>query len=310
MNLRGLVKPNHGLSEELVDQLETFDELRPLLFSIAYRMLGSAADAQDMVQEAYLRWQSAEHESVDSPRNYLAATVTRLCIDQLRSAHARRVEYVGPWLPEPVPTETVSEPSRSLELADSISTAFLLLLETLSPAERAAFLLRDVFDYEYSDIAEIVGKNEAACRQMIHRARERVAAGRPRFPTSDEQRERLTQQFVMTCATGDLDGLVQLLSDDVVLASDSGGKVNAARRIVRGADHVSRFMVGVVRRAKGQIEPRFVSLNGTPGLVVYVQQVPVFAMTLDFDGDRVRAVYITNNPDKLSALDKGGDEGS
>jgi RNA polymerase sigma-70 factor, ECF subfamily len=280
-----------------MNQPEPFAELRPLLFSIAYRMLGSIAEAEDILQEAFLRWQAAS--GVESPRAYLSAVVTRLCIDHLRSARVRRETYVGPWLPEPLVGEAGPGPDQAAALADSLSTAFLLLLETLGPAERAAFLLREVFDYEYEQIAAIVGKSETNCRQMVTRARQRLAERRPRFLASREDHERLTLQFLQSCASGDLSGLVSILAEDVELRSDGGGKTTAARRVLRGQDRVLRFLSGILRKAPPGLQARPVEVNGRLGLLSLVDGQPQSVLTLEVADGRIQAVYIVVNPDKL-----------
>ncbi|HET8627728.1 MAG TPA: RNA polymerase sigma-70 factor [Thermomicrobiales bacterium] len=282
---------------------DTFQEYRPLLFSIAYRMLGSVMDAEDAVQETYLRWQRAAGDAtaVASPKSYLTTVVTRLCIDQLRSAEARHTAFVGPDLPEPLPTGP--DVAGEAELADSLSTAFLVLLRTLSPVERAVFLLREVFAYDYPEIAQITGKGEANCRQLVRRARQRLAERRPRFPAPPEQRRRLTDQFLRACVDGDLDGLVALLADDITLWSDGGGRVAAARFPIRGALHVGRAMLGILRKTPGDAFVRPADLNGTPGFVAYLADgTPFGTLTLDIAGGRVRGVYIVVNPDKLHAI--------
>ena len=215
---------------------EDFERHRSLLFSIAYRMLGSVTDAEDIVQETYLRWQEMPDTVVRSLKSYLSAVVTRLSIDRLRSARAHREEYVGPWLPEPLVLNRVEEGADLIQLDESLSMAFLVLLESLNPVERAVFLLREVFDYEYEEISRIVGKSEANCRQITRRARQSVAARRPRFESSPEQEERLTQRFVDTCMSGDMEGLLELLSEDVTLWSDGGGKVAAASYPIHGPE--------------------------------------------------------------------------
>jgi RNA polymerase sigma-70 factor (ECF subfamily) len=213
-----------------MDRLETFNQYRPLLFSIAYRMLGSVMDAEDMVQETYLRWEQAYGNEIQSPKAYLSAIITRLCIDQLRSARAQREVYPGPWLPEPLIT---GEPAGTADIAalnESLSMAFLILLEKLPPVERAVFLLREVFDYPYGDIAAIVNKSEANCRQMVSRSKAYIAAGRPRFEVSPAEQQQLTSQFIEACTAGDLDNLVNILAEDIILWSDGGGKGAAARQ--------------------------------------------------------------------------------
>src|SRR2546427_1932457 len=207
---------------------EVFAEVRPILFSIAYRMLGSVMDAEDVVQEAYLRWQEASDDDVRSPRAYLATMVTRLCINQLRSARVQREAYVGPWLPEPLVTEHTPDPSGSVELAESLSMAFLVLLERLSAIERAVFLLHEVFDFEYPEIARIVDKSEANCRQIFARAKKRVESSHARFPASVEEAGRLLERFTRATAAGDMDGLLAVLAEDITLWPDGGGKAPGA----------------------------------------------------------------------------------
>ena len=210
-------------------------------------MLGSATDAEDIVQDAYLRWSRRHHDVVDSPSAYLTTMVTRLCIDQLRSARTRRESYKGPWLPEPVEVAG-PEPGQSAELADSLSLAFLVLLEELQPVERAAFLLHDVFGYGYDEIATMVDRKEAACRQLVSRARHRVGAPRRRFDADRIQSRELTRRFLVACGTGDLDELLSMLADDVTVWTDGGGKVRAALRPVTGPHRASRFLLTVARR--------------------------------------------------------------
>jgi RNA polymerase sigma-70 factor (ECF subfamily) len=274
---------------------------------MAYRMLGSVMDAEDVVQEAYLRWQrAAREEEIRSPKSYLAAVVTRLCIDQLRSARARREEYVGPWLPEPLPTD------RAL-LDDSLSMAFLVLLESLNPTERAVFLLREVFDYEYREISQLVGKSEENCRQIARRARQSVAARRPRFESSPEQEERLMRRFLEACFGGDMDGLLALLSEDVTLWSDGGGKTRAALNPIYGADNVARFIWGILRKAPSGFVVRPAFFNGRPGIIGYFGDGrPHSVVTFDFAEGSIRAIRLVVNPEKLRAvppMPKPGAEG-
>ena len=287
-----------GPEETVGDPSEVFDRHRPLLFSIAYRMLGSVMDAEDIVQEAFLRWQRSSRTEVRSPRAYLSADVTRLCIDQLRSAKARREEYVGPWLPEPLPTgpETAA-------VDESLSMAFLVLLESLNPTERAVFLLREVFDYDYEEISRIVEKSEDNCRQIARRARSAVAARRPRFESSPEQEERLMESFLEASLSGDMEGLVSVLSEDVTLLSDGGGKTRAALNPIQGADRVSRFIFGILREAPPGLVVRRARVNGQPGLVGYFADGrPQSVTTLDVAEGSVRAIRIVVNPEKLGAV--------
>jgi RNA polymerase sigma-70 factor (ECF subfamily) len=281
---------------------EDFERYRSLLFSIAYRMLGSVTDAEDIVQEAYLRWQEAPETEVRSPKPYLSAVVTRLSIDRLRSARARREEYVGPWLPEPLVSERAEDAGGTTELDESVSMAFMVLLESLNPVERAVFLLREVFDYDYEEISRIVGKSEDNCRQIAHRARQSVAARRPRFERSPEQEVRLTERFVEACVSGDMEGLVGLLSEDVTLWSDGGGKVAAAPYPIHGPESVARFLLGVLRTVPPGFFARPTQVNGGPGVVGYVDGHPTSVVALDIADGRLRGVLIVVNPEKLRAV--------
>lgn len=265
-------------------------------------MLGSAADAEDIVQEAYLRWQRASEEDVRSPRSYLSAIVTRLCIDQLRSAQARREVYVGPWLPEPLLTEGMPDMTSTAELAESLSVAFLVVLESLSPVERAVFLLREVFGYEYAEIAEIVGKSEANCRQITRRAQQRIRERRPRFLPTREQQERVTSEFVRACTSGDLQGLMALLTDNVVLMTDGGGKAQAALNPIHGPDRVARFIAAILGKTPPGFSSVIADVNGQPGIVSYIDGKPNAVLALDIDQEGVRGIHIVANPDKLHTL--------
>jgi RNA polymerase sigma-70 factor (ECF subfamily) len=281
---------------------EDFERHRSLLFSIAYRMLGSVAEAEDVVQEAYLRWREVAEAEVRSPRSYLSAVVTRLSIDRLRSARARREEYVGPWLPEPLISDREGELAVQDELDESLSMAFLVLLESLNPVERAVFLLREVFDYGYEEISSIVGRSEANCRQIARRARQSVAARRPRFERSLEKQKRLTERFVEACMSGDMEGLLELLSEDVTLWSDGGGKVAASPYPIYGAERVARFLVGVLRTVPPGFFAHPARINGGPGAVGYVDDHPTGVVALDVAEGRIRGVRIVVNPDKLRAI--------
>jgi RNA polymerase sigma-70 factor, ECF subfamily len=243
-------------------QTEDFERHRSLLFSIAYRMLGSVTDAEDMVQEAYLRWREVPEAEVRSPKSYLSAVVTRLSIDRLRSTRVQREEYVGPWLPEPLVSNRAEEGADLVEFDETLSMAFLVVLESLNPVERAVFLLREVFDYDYEEISRIVDKSEANCRQIARRARSAVAARRPRFERSPEQEERLTRRFVETCTSGDMKGLLELLSEEVTLWSDGGGKVAAAPYPIHGPERVVRFLLGVLRTVPPGFSVRPAWVNG------------------------------------------------
>lgn len=281
-----------------------FDSVRPLLFSIAYRMLGSVMDAEDVVQEAYLRWEEAPDVDVRSPRAYLATIVTRLAINHLHSARVQRETYLGPWLPEPLMTEPNDDPSGSVELAESLSLAFLVLLERLSPIERAVFLLREVFDFEYAEIARIVDKSEANCRQLFGRAKQHIGAREARFESNTAQARRLVERFTQAASAGDMDGLLAILAEDITLWADGGGKVpGAALQPVHGAGAVARFVVGVVQKfvpRESVVRPALV--NGQPGFVAYVSGKPTAALVFDIRGNRIRSIYAIGNPAKLEAL--------
>lgn len=274
---------------------EIFAAHKPLLFSIAYRMLGSVMDAEDAVQECYLRWQRAAGEDIRAPKAYLASAVTRLSIDRLRQAQTQREVYVGTWLPEPV----FGAPAEASELADSLSLAFLTVLESLSPVERAVLLLHDVFDYDYAEVAQIIGKSEANARQILSRARRAVAERRPRFDVTAEQHTAMLSRFAQACLDGDLDGLLDLLAEDVVSYSDGGGRVAAATRPVRGAAAVARFLLGVMRKEMHlHFEPALI--NGQPGIVALsADGQRRLALVLDLADGRIRGIYNVRNPDKL-----------
>ncbi|HWE65910.1 MAG TPA: RNA polymerase sigma factor SigJ [Acidimicrobiales bacterium] len=273
-----------------------FEQWRPLLFSIAYRMLGSAADAEDMVQEAGLRWLARGGEPVESVRAYLVTIVTRLCIDQLGSARAQRVTYAGPWLPEPV----VVEEDSALEQADTLSLAFLVLLEELTPPERAAYLLHDVFGYHFDEIARSLGRTPAGCRQLAARARQRIGDRRQRFDADLGHGRELTRRFLVACGTGDLDGLLGLLADDVVVWTDGGGRVRAALRPVVGPHRASRFLLNVAKKATGL--PQETRLNGQPATVFIEAGRVVMALVLDILEGMVVGVRVVSNPEKLERL--------
>ena len=278
-----------------------FEEHRQLLFGVAYRMLGTVAEAEDAVQEAYLRYRAAE-APISAPRAYLVTVVTRICLDVLKSARVQREQYIGPWLPEPLVQRAGAEPSPEDVVAteDSVSLAFLVMLEELGPVERAVFLLREVFDYDYGDIAQIVGRNEAACRQVFRRARERLAQRQHRFTASYDQRRDLTVRFLLAANEGNMAGLMELLSADVVAYSDGGGKRVAATQPVFGADRVARFVAGIRRKEPG-MRPELVDVNGWPGVALWSERGRLETlMVLDIDDDgKVRAVYSQRNPDKL-----------
>ena len=274
-----------------------FEEWRSLLFGIAYRMLGSAADAEDVLQEAAIRWLRRGADTVESPRAYLVTIVTRLCLDQLDSARAKRETYTGPWLPEPV----VVDDTAAAEHADSLSLAFLVLLEELTPLERAAYLLHDIFGYSFDEVAQSLGRSPSACRQLGARARHHVDERRQRFDADLRHGRELTEQFLTACATGDLSGLLSLLSDDVVLWTDGGGKVRAALRPVIGPHRTSRFLINVAKRGTlGTPQP--VVLNGQPATVFVLDGRVTSALAFDIRDGLIVGIRAVNNPDKLERL--------
>jgi len=282
-------------------------ELRPVVFGIAYRMLGSFSEAEDAVQEAFLRLHRATREGqrIESRRAYLATVVTRLCIDYLRSARVRRERYVGEWLPEPLIGAEDADPARHAELADSLSVAFLLLLERLSPEQRAAFLLREVFDYPYAEVARIVDTSEANARQLVSRARKHVDEGRPRFEPSQELRDELAKRFLAAMEEGDLAGLENLLAEDVVLHGDGGGKVPALARPVKGRKRVARTLRAWAKAAAriGGVTMRPVVVNGQPGAMSFDADGGLInVLALEVVDGRVQAVSSVVNPDKLGHL--------
>lgn len=283
------------------DSAVTFEQYRRLLFSIAYRMLGSAVDAEDVVQDCFVRWLQAG-DAADSPKAYLSSIAVRLCIDRLRSARAQREIYVGPWLPEPIPTAEQPDLVESAVLTESLSLAFLVLLERLNPVERAVFLLREVFDYGYDEIAAIVDKSEANCRQIHHRARARIDAGRPRFTVSDEEHARLTEEFLRAGAEGDVERLVGLLAEDVVFTGDGGGKARTALKQVRGAANVVRGLLGGIRWLPPGTQARLETINGEPGILLHVDGQPVQAVVLGVENGRIARIDAVLNPDKLGAF--------
>jgi RNA polymerase sigma-70 factor (TIGR02957 family) len=286
---------------------QLLDELRPVSFAIAYRMLGSVAEAEDIVQEALLKVHRAleQGQQLESPRAYVATLTTRAAIDELRSARKRREQYVGEWLPEPIITDGTDDPARQAELADSLSIAVLRLLETLSPEQRATLLLRDVFDYDYGEIAEIVGKSEDNVRQLATRARRHVDEGRPRFQTTEEHRDELARRFFAAAREGDLGGLEALLASDVSLTGDGGGKVPALARSLHGRNRVAGTLINWLKLGArvpgGQI--REVAINGGPGAMLLDGDDRLLGVwALDIADDEIRAINSIVNPEKLAHL--------
>ncbi len=285
-----------------MDTTQTFTQYRPLLFSIAYKMLGSVMEAEDIVQEAFLRWRENVGEEIRSPKSYLSTIVTRLSIDRLRSAQLQRESYIGPWLPEPLITEKGQSTAEIVSTNEHISMAFLVLLERLSPVERAVFLLREVFDYDYSDIAEIVDKSEANCRQIFRRAKLRVDESQNRFNPPPTKQQMMVQQFLNTVSSGDMSGLINLLSEDIGLYSDGGGKVTAARKPVLGSQKVATFLFNLSKRAPPDYSFQVTWINGQIGIINYFGRLPQSVFTFDLEGDQIKKIYAVVNPDKLKNI--------
>lgn len=306
------------------DSAVTFEPHRRRLLGLAYRMLGSMSDAEDAVQEAYLRWHAADRDSVSDARAFLMTTTARICLDVLTSARARRVEYVGPWLPEPVLDTAALAPDSRAELAEDLSVALLLTLDRLSALERAAFLLHDVFDFSFAEVAAALDRSEAACRQLASRARTRVREARPRGATAplgrsdelDPKHAQLIAAFAAATESGDVEKLKQMLADDVRIVTDGGGKVRSALEVVEGADRAARFLVGVTRKGaadawwRDDFTVRFASVNGLPGVIVAAPEGVKQTTAFEIEGDAIRAIYVVRNPDKLRHLAPSQDASS
>lgn len=283
---------------------EIFETLTPRLFAIAYRMLGSASEAEDIVQEAYLRWHDTDQTAIQSPEAYLRKTVIRLCLDAQKSARARREVYPGVWLPEPVrsdlPQTFIPEPEEHVTEWESLSMAFLLLLETLTPEERAVFLLREVFNYDYNELAGILNKTEDACRQMFSRAKKHIMAHRPRFAPSPDKHQQILASFMGAISEGNLNGLVSLLSADVTAYSDGGGKAQAFMRPVSGQQAVARLMLGLMRNPNANTATvELATINGQLGVILRSEALGDTIMTIGIEGEFINAIYFTRNPDKM-----------
>jgi RNA polymerase sigma-70 factor, ECF subfamily len=286
-----------------VDRGELFTQNRDRLFGLAYRMLGSAADADDVVQEAFLRFQRADLSQVDSPAAFLTTVTSRLAIDQLRRLRMERERYIGPWLPEPLVGPPTAQPDEQSALAESLSLAMLVVLETLEPAERAVFLLREVFEIDYGQIADTVGTSVENCRQLLHRAKERIAAGRVRpREASREEHDRLTQQFFASCVSGDLEGLKSVLADGVTSWHDGGGKLSGARRPLYGADAVARFFIGITKKLPPGMSIVPATVNGQPGVVMYGNGRPTDVLQFEIGGGRITGIRVQRNPEKLTRI--------
>jgi len=286
---------------------EVFHTDKPLLFSIAYRMLGSASDAEDVLQDAWVRYRGADRSTVRSPKAFMTTIVTRLCLDRLKSAQKTREEYIGPWLPEPVLTSELDSPETMMQRSESVTLAFLVLLEQLSPEERAVFLLKDVFDYEHAEIAEILGTTTENSRQLLHRAKRRLKEGRPRRTGTTESRQAIAERFARALSTGDASEFTALLTSDVGMWSDGGGKATAARRPLIGRDEVLNFLVGLHRVGENrgllhEVSLTIEDINSEPALVLRVGGRMESIFVLSIDDDAISAIRVVRNPDKLARI--------
>jgi RNA polymerase sigma-70 factor (ECF subfamily) len=283
-----------------MDRDALFEEYRPVLFSLAYRMMGTRADAEDMVQEAYLRWQATGPEKIRSPKSYLTTVVARLSLDALKAAHRKRETYPGEWLPEPI-VEPLG--ARNAVMAESLSIAFLRLMESLNPVERVAFLLRDVFEADYEEIASALETTEVNSRQLVARARKHVQDRRPRFAVDRERQVALLEKFLTACATGEVSQLKAMLTEDALLVTDGGGKVPSALNPIHGADRVARFLRGVAEKGAKHYTRQWAMVNGDVGVVLMDHGRPagVMSLTVEEDG-RISGVFLVNNPDKLPLM--------
>jgi RNA polymerase sigma-70 factor (ECF subfamily) len=284
-----------------------FDEHRSVLVGAAYRVVGSVTDAEDVVQEAWLRWTGVNHDEVRDPRAYLIRITTRLALNRLREQKARREQYVGPWLPEPILAST-DDPADAVELADSVSMAMLVVLETLSPLERATFVLREVFELPYDEIAETLGRSETAVRQLAHRAREHVHARQPRHHVDKARHNEVTLRFMAAAGTGKFDEMVALLAPDAVLISDGGGKKKAALRPLHGPEKIARWLVGIMQQ-EPDFELRMARLNGDTAFIAYFGDEPDTVAFLETNGAQITGLYLIRNPDKLGTVPTRSDLG-
>lgn len=284
------------------DPTLTFDTHRRRLQGIAYRMLGSVAEAEEVVQDAWLRWHEADKERLDSAEAWLVTVVTRLSIDRLRTAKVQREHYIGPWMPEPTLTASPDTPEEVLERADNISVAFLAVLERLAPEARAAFLMREVFDADYDEIAQTLGKSEAACRQLVHRAKTQVQEARPRFQVSRETHQRLLRAFADAAARGSLQDLKALMAEDVELIGDGGGKVQTFSKVLRGSQRLAQLYFSLWRRMGAGVRMELVELNGEPGMLRFLDGELESAQTFEIEGERIVRIRAQRNPDKLARI--------
>lgn len=293
------------LKDSATEATHVFEEHRPVLFGVAYRMLGRVADAEDVLQDAWLRWSGADHAAVREPRAFLVRITTRLALDRLRRIRSRRESYVGPWLPEPLRTDvggTVPDAAERVVFTESVTLAVLVVLESLSPLERAVFVLREAFGYPYAEIATTLDRSEAAVRQLAGRARRHVAEGTPRYEVDPVRQRDLTERFLAAAAGDDLDGLLSLLAADARLVGDSGGKAKAPLRIIESADKVARFLFGVTRSVPAGLEFTVLELNGGIALLAHLDGEPDSVIQLGIADGKIKTVYVVRNPEKLVSL--------
>ena len=287
---------------------DIFSADRPRLFSIAYRMLGSASDAEDVLQDAWLRYSAADRSDIHSPKAFATTIVTRLCLDRLKSARATREVYVGPWLPEPVLTSEMESPATMMQRAESVTLAFLVLLEKLSPEERAVFLLKDIFEYDHAEVADMLGTTVESSRQLLHRAKARLAEGRPRLTGTPESRRAVAEKFARAFSSGDGAELTSLLAADVGMWSDGGGKASAARRPLLGRDHVLNFLLGLHRTAEAtgvrDVSLRIEDVNFEPAIIMRVGGLLESFFVISIEGDTITGLRVVRNPDKLVHIDR------
>jgi RNA polymerase sigma-70 factor (TIGR02957 family) len=285
-----------------MDDVSAFDPLRPRLQKIAYRMLGSVAEAEDIVQDVWLRWHGADRHDIDNPEAWLVSVTTRMSIDRLRAAKVQREHYTGIWLPEPLMTDSPATPEEMTERADDVSVAFLLLLERLSPEARAAFLLREVFDADYDEVADAIGKTEAACRQLVSRAKAQLRDERPRYAVPREKHQQLLQTFAQALERGDFPAINAFLAEDAILVGDGGGKVQSFPKPMEGGRRIAQLFYAAALRYKSGLRVRLVTLNGEAALLRYFEGELESAQTFETDGERIVAIHVQRNPDKLARI--------
>ena len=302
-NHSGHEQKTQTTSAEDAIRLATFDQYRGLLFSIAYRMLGTIADAEDMLQETFIRWHKSADQDIRSPRAFLVTIISRLCMNHLQSARVQREEYVGQWLPEPLLTDPNNDPLKALKIDESLSMAFLVVLERLTPVERAVFLLHEVFNYKHTEIAEILDQSESNCRQVLRRARQHVGAVGRRVKPSTQDNTDLLDRFLQATRTGDMDGLLALLTRDVVLHSDGGGKAVALPKQIKGAEKVARGILhGMQNRVPKEVIGHVAQINGKRAVIGYLHGKPFSVVSVNISGGRIKDVFVVTNPDKLAHL--------